>query len=305
MTQLPQDHTIQNLLAFYDRVNPILSEWLGKPVWTARETAMLCAGYVPEDNQETENPAASDLDSIAGGTPIDPRGYVPPNRRLCRASFILLEGRDAASPRDMVKRLGRLYSLTVDDQIHLMVDGSGQSSRKEVGNEFTAKVFNSLQWLLIIGNTVGLPVPARVPFGLLNALRDRLSDQSITELSTRQEKAQLAEAGAVAETKPSTKRQKLRGRQPLQTTPEKRGYHTTEEVAGLTNLLPDTLNKYAREGIAVEGFTPFKRQNGRSWQWRDGPQQALHTANTAGQAILGSQQVKSLSALLGPEPFRK
>lgn len=91
----------------------------------------------------------------------------------------------------------------------------------------------------------------------------------------------------------------------MQTTPEQRGYYKTEEVAGLTDLLPDTLNKYAREGIVVEGFTPFKRHNRRPWQWRDNRQQALHTLSAAGQAMPDSQQAKSLSSLLGPEPFKK
>ncbi|KWR75171.1 hypothetical protein RN01_30000 [Cupriavidus sp. SHE] len=287
MAQIQKEHTVQDLLAFYDRVNPVLSQWLAKPTWTREETAMLCAGFVPHDSQKGGSAAAGDsANSFEGGTSMDPDGYLPPAHNLHGGYLRLLKGKGAASPHAMVDLLRPAIPLAT------LKAGGGWA---QVRRACTLNSFKDLQWLLIIGSAVGLSVPALVPFGLLNGLRDRMVGQCAVEFPLMQEKDRCAstsvridaekaglpgmvdhavEAESVAQTKPGAGQQKLRGRQPVQTTPEGRGYHTTEEVAGLTNLLPDTLNKYARKGIAVEGFTPFKRPNGRSWQWRDRQQQA-------------------------------
>ena len=299
MTEPLQEHSVQDLLAFYDRVNPVLSEWLAKPEWTAEETAMLCAGFIPNGSKKGENAAASDVQElIAGVTPCDPERYLPPDHELCNGYRHLLAGKGAAAPRDMVNMLRPAISCEMSTS---QDGGWGEAPSLRV---LTIDSLRSLQWLLIIGNAVGLLVPALVPFSLLNGLRDRLSGQSaIIESPTKQKENQHAQTGAVA--KPPARQKKPRGRQPLHTTPATRGYFTTEEVAGLMNLLPDTLNKYARQGIAVGGFTPFKRPNGRSWQWRTDPQQALHAASTTDQAMPDSQPLKSLASLLGPKPFTK
>ena len=295
MTQPSQVHAIHDLLAFYDGLNPILTAWLAKPVWTAKETALLCAGFVPHDSAKNENAVADDFEEIKTGIPVDPHGYVPPDRQLCRAYFICLEGKEAASPLDMVKQLNRVYPLMVGSETRLTIVGE-QHSRKEVQREFRPELLGRLKWLLIIGNAVGLQVPALVPMGLLKGLHDRITSQAVNKSSTGQarfeekkgeqldiESASL-ETELMAEVRPKAKQRKPRARQFPQTTPEKRGYHTTDEVAGQTNLLPATLNKYAREGIPVEGFEPFKRQNGKSWQWRDNQQQAEYESNNnAGQ----------------------
>lgn len=299
--QLPQSHTIQNLMEVYVRVNPILSEWLAKPVWTAEETAMLCAGFVPNFKTSGENPTVNDSrESIEGHTPIDIEGYLQPNYELCRGYLHLLAGKGVASPRDMVDMLCPAMTCVMSE-VNQRDGGSELPSLRVL----TLDSLRELQWLLIIGNAVGLQVPALIPFDLLNGLRDRLTGQSVAGFPADGKQSQFAPAEPAAKIKPKIVHKKPRGRQPLKMTPRERGYHTTEEVAGLTNLRPDTLNKYAREGIAVEGFTPFKRQNGRSWQWRDGPQQSIHAANAASQAIPSSEQTKSLASLLGSRPFQK
>lgn len=301
MPQSSQVHTVPDLLAFYDRVNPVLSEWIGKSEWTAHETAMLCAGFIPNTGVNGENDTANDSqEAIEGHTPLDINGYLPPDHELHGDYLHLLTGKEAAAPRDMVN----LLCPAITSEISKVAKGE-ESTRLPSLRLLTLDTLGNLQWLFIIGNAVGLPVPALVPFGLLNGLRDRLTGQSISELPAGGKERQSATADPVAKIKPKIIQKKPRGRQPIKMTPRERGYHTTEEVAGLTNLRPDTLNKYAREGIAVEGFTPFKRQNGRSWQWRDSPQQSIHAANAASQAIPGSEQTKSLASLLGSRPFQK
>lgn len=255
---------------------------------------MLCAGFVPHDNEKGQITGAGDSESsLEGGAPIDPDGYLPAAYNRCGGYLKLLDGKGAASPHAMVDLLRPAIPLAIRET---------DCGWVEVRRPCTLNSFKDLQWLLIIGSAVGLPVPAVVPFGLLNGLRDRLVGQSAIGLPVMQEEGrcsaisaridaetdglpgmvdQGAEAGSVAQTTPGAKQQRPRGRQPSQTTPEGRGYHTTEEVAGLTNLLPDTLNTYARKGVAVEGFAPFKRHNGRSWQWRDARQQAEHDAADA------------------------
>lgn len=302
MTQATQDHSIDNLLAFYDRVNPVLSEWLAKPAWTAEETAMLCAGFLPSDSKNAADAAARDLqDSIADVTSCDPDGYLPPDYDLYDSYGHLLAGKGAGAPRSMVEMLRPAITCVISKE-NRGEEGAGLPLLRIQ----TLDSLRNLQWLLIIGNAVGLQVPALVPLGLLNGLRDRLAAQpTIVDSPAKQKWNQLAETDAVAKATPADRQKKSRGRQPSQTTPAVRGYHTTEEVAGLMKLLPDTLNKYARKGIQVEGFTPFKRQNGRSWQWRDDRQQALHAASTADQAIPGSKQARTLASFLRPKPFTK
>ncbi|KKB70020.1 hypothetical protein [Burkholderia pseudomallei] len=300
MTQLSQSHIAQDLLEFYDRVNPVLSKWLVKPTWTAEETAMLCAGFVPNFRTSGESKAAHDLQQIDGRTPIDIDGYLQPDYELYCAYLHLLTGKGEASPRDMVVLL--LPAITSETrEMNRGGEGTGFPSLRLL----TIDSLRELQWLFIIGNAVGLPVPALIPFDLLNALRDRLTSQPVIELSTNRKKGGLAATGAVAETKLSTRQRKPRGHPPVLTTPAARGYYTTAEVAGLTGLRTDTLNTYARKGVVVDGFTPFKRRNGKPWQWRDNQQQALHVAGGASHATPDPQQGKSLASLLGPTPFTK
>lgn len=263
---------------------------------------MLCAGFHPKDRKNGEAAAASDVQElIANATPCDPEQYLPPDYELYDGYRHLLAGEGAGAPRDMVDMLRPAFTWEISK-----VNRGGQGAEFPSLRVQTPDSLRNLQWLLIIGNAVGLPVPALVPFGLLNGLRDRLASQSMTIASpAKQQEKQPAEADAATKAKPPARQKKPRGRQPLHTTPEARGYYTTEEVAGLLKLLPDTLNKYARKGVVVDGFTPFKRQNGRPWQWRADPQQALDTANATGQAKPGSQPRKSLTSLLGSRPFTK
>ncbi|MFV8630697.1 hypothetical protein ACNRDB_14610 [Ralstonia pseudosolanacearum] len=298
MTQPLQNHTIQDLLAFYDRVNPVLSKWLVKPEWTAEETAMLCAGLIPNENKEVEAAIASDVpESSSSVMPCDPEGYIPADYELYDGYLHLLAGKGAAAPRDMVDMLRPAITW----EISKTNQGAGPPSLRVQ----TLDSLNNLQWLLIIGNAVGLNMPALVPFGLLNGLRDRLTSQAGTELPTRRKKGGLADAGGAVQTKSRTGQRKPRRYPPVLATPEARGYYTTAEVAGLTGLQTDTLNRYARKGMAAHGFTPFKHQNGRSWQWRDNWQQVLHMTSGSVPGELGPQQTKSLALFLGPKPFTK
>lgn len=262
---------------------------------------MLCAGFIPNENKQIEAAVASDVqESSAHVMPCDPEGYLPADYELCDGYLRLLAGKGAAAPRDMVDILRPAITWEMS-KLGQGADGAGPPSLRVQ----TLDSLENLQWLLIIGNAVGLNMPAVVPFGLLNGLRDRITGQSVTELPTKQGKGGLADAGVVVEPKPSTKQRKPRGHPPVRTTSETRGYHTTAEVAGLTGLQTDTLNTYARKGTVVEGFTPFKRQNGRSWQWRDDRQQAVHVASGSTHAKPGPQQAKSLTSLLRPKPFTK
>jgi hypothetical protein len=272
MNQPSQDSTTQDLLAFYDRVKPILSEWLAKPVWTARETAMLCAGYIPS---ECDASAASyQPESIQSSAPLDPHGYMPPDCDQCTIYLMLLDSKACAPPRDMV------HLLRPSNRKSRLMEGSdGRHRLIEIPRGFGLDRLRELQWFFIIGNAVGLQVPALVPFTLLDKLSDRVTVQHVNDSATEAEKDQPVIVDQISEAKPIATQRKLRERQPLQMTPERRGYHTTEEVAGLSNLLSETLNKYAREGRIVEGFTPFKRHNGRFWQWRDDQQQAEYEAS--------------------------
>ncbi|MGD7152636.1 hypothetical protein [Ralstonia pseudosolanacearum] len=302
MTQPQQNHTVQDLLAFYDRVNPVLSKWLIKPAWTAEETALLCAGFIPNDNNEVEAAAASDIqESSAHVMPCDPDGYLPADYELYDGYLHLLAGKGAGAPRDMVDMLRPAITWEMS-KLGQGATGAGAPSLRVL----TLDSLENLQWLLIIGNAVGLNMPAVIPFGLLNGLRDRLVGPPVPEAPTNWARklfvaveARIAEKKGIppsigeqasntepaAEATPGTRQRKPRGHPPVPTTSETRGYHTTEEVAGHMRLATDTLNKYARKGIVVDGFTPFKRQNGRSWQWRDAQQQAEYEGRAeAGQA---------------------
>lgn len=282
-------HAVDDVLDFYERVNPVLSEWLAKVKWTARETAMLCAGFVPNCSDEVQSVNDPDSqDFHEEDKPLDPGGFLPADIDVLNSFLYRLDGKEAASPRGMVKlliqsmpfalRTGRFHKEPgiVDESLRL----------------FNSDSFQELQWLLIIGNAVGVPVPTLVPFALLNRLRDRLADQP-------------AGVSGDAEARPGVRVRVRSKRQPVPTKPQERGYYTTEEVAGLMNLLPETLNKYAREEIPVEGFTPFKRLGGRPWRWRDDSQQAVHMAGTTDQATPDSPQSKSLATFLRPKPFSK
>jgi hypothetical protein len=293
MNQPSPDDTTPDLLAFYDRVKPVLAKWLAKPIWTARETAMLCAGYIPHDAPECEKSAGRDqTESIQNLSPIDPHGYVPPDCALCSNYLWLLTGKEAAPPRDMVQLLRPTNRKTILTSIE-----GGQQRAVEMQRAFNLRALRELQWFFIIGNAVGLQVPALVPFSLLNELSNRLRDHPASDLETvnaqpqptvvsAPSNAESVESPVVAplasEATPKATRRNVKKRQTPQMTPEQRGYHTTEEVAGLTNLLPSTLNKYARERHHVEGFTPYKRGNGgKVWQWRDDQQQAAYEGRTA------------------------
>lgn len=293
MTEPSQDYSIQGLLAFYERVNPVLSEWLAKPVWTSAETALLCAGLLPPGNQRrTANRQDNPQDSSDGSVPIDPEEYLPPDRELYASNVMLLAGKEAASPPDMVNVLRRAMPRATQ-----RVKQGGKEVWVDCRRSLTPKALRDLQWLLVIGNALGLQVPAVVPFSLLNGLRNRLIGQSVPISQTGR--------AAVQATRAEQRKPQGRPRSQTQPQPQERGYYTTEEVAGRTNLQPDTLNKYARQGIPVEGFTPFKRQKGRFWQWRDAAQQALFDASVVGQATPGSAPAKSLASLLGSKPFAK
>jgi hypothetical protein len=287
MKQKSPEYTTQDLLAFYDRVKPVLHEWLAKPVWTARETAMLCAGYVPHNRSECEKSETCDQpESIPDGAPIDPHGYVPPDCDLYSYYLMLLTGKEAAPPRQMVQMLA-----PVSRKANLVNVGEGRRAWIEVRRAFNLGVLRELQWFFMIGNAVGLQVPALVSFGLLDQLSRRTTDRPINDAVTVKAHTQTetdpvlssvesSEPSGVAhltpEARPIVTQRNVKKRQPPPTTPEERGYHTTEEVAGLLKLQPDTLNKYAREDKRVEGFKPYKRENGRVWQWRNEQQQAVY-----------------------------
>ncbi len=246
---------------------------------------MLCAGYIPHESLEDGSSITPHFqESISYGTLIDPHGYVPPNHELHNVYLELLSGKQAASPYDMVNLLRPAIS-TAYSRINTGQEYKWATSKRL----FTLKALREFQWFLIIGNAVGLQVPAIVPFDLLNGLRDQLVCPPVSKSSTEQswtepKKGEQPDisyimAGAQSVQEPEVKQRKFRERQLPQATPEVRGYHTTEEVAGLTNLLPATLNKYARAGTTVEGFTPFKRQGGKAWQWRNDRQHAEYDAS--------------------------
>ncbi|WP_439889661.1 hypothetical protein ACS7SF_10075 [Ralstonia sp. 25C] len=272
MKQFSQSGTTKDLLAFYERVEPILSKWLAKPAWTARETAALCAGYIPENRDSMVGDLQGETSSCS---PIDPLEYLQSDPSLYRGYLRLLGNRAPAPPCDMVSRLRPMLSTA-----YIGSDNEGEAQWIEVRRRLSTESLNELRWLLIIGNAVGLHLPTLVPFGLLNELRASLNGQCVnpsaaarpvvTDIPPKTESVSQEEAKAT--------RQGLRESQLPPMTAEQRGYYTTAEVAGLTRLLPDTLNKYAREGRLVDGFTPFKRQNGKPWQWRDTQQQAAYEA---------------------------
>lgn len=278
VNQLSQNYTPQELLDFYYRVRPVMAQWLAKPVWTASEAAMLCAGYVPHPN--SENSAKSEeQDSPCNRVPIDPQGYIEPNPELYSANLDRLKSKEAASPLDMVRLL-----QPTSRKASLMNLG-GQRTWVEMKRPFNLQEIKKLQWFFIIANAVGLPVPAIVPFRMLNTLLDQGAVLSKPISASREAQDQLKATAAwsldgkeewrgavfVPHTTTETRQRKSRERQPLPTTPKERGYYTTEEVAGLINLLPATLNQYARQGKLVTGFVPFK--DGRKvWKWRVDPQ---------------------------------
>ncbi|MRS98744.1 hypothetical protein GJQ57_08750 [Ralstonia pickettii] len=268
MKQSPLGDTTKDLLAFYARVEPVLSKWLAKSLWTARETAALCAGYVPEDEDSTVDRLQAEIASYRA---IDPLEYLQPDQGLYRSYRHLLGDHTPASPCDMVTLLRPAFSIAYTEG-----DNGGATRWIEIRRPLKIEGLSELQWLLIIGNAVGLQVPALVPFGLLNELRATVNVQSVhASASGRQTVAGLPpRTDSVSRGGGQNESRMFRQNQPPPMTAEQRGYHTTAEVAALTGLLPDTLNKYAREGRFVEGFTPFKRQNGKSWQWRDAQQQA-------------------------------
>jgi len=247
---------------------------------------MLCAGYVPHDAPEYEMSEAGDeLKSIQEGTPMDPLEYLPPNYELYSDYFRQLTDKEAAPPLDMVKLLSLVRRTSLDNI------AGGRHTLVEVRRMFNLMAMKELQWLLIVGNAVGLPMPALVPFGLLDKLSSRLINQPESDSESARglgqsdvtsalgigERAEAPTAGGLAsEAKPTGVPRKPRERQPQLTTHQERGFYTNDEVAGLINLLPDTLNKYAREGRTITGYTPFKRQNGKSWHWRNNQQQAAY-----------------------------
>jgi len=268
VTQLSKEYSTLGLLAFFNRVNPVLSAWLDQPTWTAEETALLCAGFLPP-REVTDIGEGKHQEPSGRLVPIDSEEYLPSNRKLLHISSKLLAGKRAASPHDMVNVLRPVMRAAI-----YRMDQEDQEIWAEGPRAFGPSSFKDLEWLLVIGNAVGWQVPAIVPLSLLNGFRDQLTGHSASIPDTRAVEVQAKEI----------EQRKPRGRQSVPTTPAQRGYYTTEEVAGFLNLQPDTLNKYARESVHVEGYTPFKRQNGRAWQWRDAAQQALFNKSPVGQA---------------------
>lgn len=252
----------QHLLNFYERVGPILAAWVEKPSWAPHEAAALCAGFIPPAPAED---GVVPLPSY----PIDPEKLLVADLGLYRGYLSNLRNAASAPPREIMRSMSLIAPIyDADNEYFLEV-------RELFGRHSLAKY----RWVCIIGNAVGLPLPALVPFSLLDAFKRRLDEKHAngSRLSAAQDgmPAEIVGSGtgfvvASASGTPSNERRRTsRVRERPSVSPMDRGYYTTEEVSGLTRLARETLTKYARLGTAVEGFVPFKPQNRRAWHWRD------------------------------------
>ncbi|MBU9268712.1 hypothetical protein [Burkholderia gladioli] len=249
------------------------------PTWTAEETAMLCAGYAPNENDADQRSIPTGLrDDVIDGSPLDPEEYLPADPVLYGNLLRVLRGyhRKAAAPRDMMERLG-------------VTNGVSQSSngaRIQPKDLLRQDTIDRLRWLLIVGNAVGLRLPALVPFGLLNELHERLTVRTDTLRSgaydaaypggieergegENNEKEHPLGTGSEADIRLKNHHSRNSVTQSHKLKPDQRGFYTTEEVAGLTHLQPSTLTKYARAGRPVPGFKPYKPQGSKAWRWLD------------------------------------
>lgn len=268
------EYGIKELIAFYWRVEPVLSKWLAKPVWTANETAMLCAGFAPNERSvESDRKTVSQGDVFVDGSPMDPDGYLPADpvlygnllRRLRRLPV------DSATPREMTERLGISRGISQGN------DGTAIELKPLLRRD----VIEELHWLFIIGNAVGLGVPAIVPFGLVRALLNAPADRSPTNAASQGESCERPVAGTSISMATSTLRGEDHNREDAESyplPPAQRGFYTTEEVAAFTNLKPETLTRYARQQKPVPGFTPYKLSGVKGWRWR------THGGRLAGHA---------------------
>lgn len=273
-------YVAEELIAFYCRVEPVLSDWLVKPVWTAKQTAMLCAGFAPNACMvDSRTTATNSDDLVINGSPMDPEGYLPANsalygnlfRRLCRL------GADAA-PLEMMKRLG----------VSRGISKGSAGIRIELKALLGLEVIDELQWLFIVGNAVGLRLPAIVPFGLVKALlaacdqehasilqkrRDNRPLRSIEDEDVKEGRGQLHAVESVLSGTLASVKERHNGKDGRydQVLREQRDFYTTEEVALLTNLRPQTLTKYARQLRPIAGFSPYKPEGTKAWRWRAEP----------------------------------
>jgi len=283
--------SIQNLLDFYERVKPTVSEWIAKPVWSRYEAAALCSGFIP-----VTEPGSDDVSPPF--KPIDPEAVVPADADLYRCYLASLRDMSPAAPLKVMQAM-KLVPPIYDPFTGNFMD---------VKVLLTRQSLITYQWVCIMGNAVGLEWPALVPFTLLDALHERIREDEahdfdlpmakqhpmMAEGDSTQSVAQTvamvcsdsATEGAVPmpEAEPNEKQSSGRGQDRPAVSPKLRGYYTTEEVGGLTELAPGTLNKYARVGTPVNGFTPFKHEKRKAWHWRDAEQQREHDMSTKDQA---------------------
>lgn len=284
MTKKTVTLSFRALLDFYERVMPVLSEWLAKPVWSAHEAAALCSGYVPVHG----NNAGGD-EPRQPTVPLDSEHIVPARPDLFQGYLFDMRNMVPKPPRDVMQSI----ALTPPTRM-----GSIFATHKVPLNRHTLVHY---QWACILSNAVGLPVPALVPFGLLEAFAERRNLLRAAKPVVHQEGGQDIAAGDDAEHR-SAKLQResvddseghdlfvgdgqmaiARGSgrryERPQLHPRNRGFYTTGEVSALTELAPETLTRYARSGTPVAGFTPFKPEKRRAWHWRDAEQQRAVTA---------------------------
>ncbi|WP_333998181.1 hypothetical protein [Burkholderia orbicola] len=270
--------SVTELIDFYDRVNPVLSKWLAKPTWTASDTAMLCAGFAPNEcSSEKQAASNGEISTVLDGVPLDPDEYLPSNPVLY--GNLLRRFRDlridVGTPKEMMERLG------VSRGISQAENGVKIAARDMLRRE----VIDQLHWLFIIGNAVGLKLPAIIPFGLVSALRGRhsghFSDKSQEGTGTGTGSGSGLRQPLVGPSSGKSTSHNQHVSDLLNIGPVQRGFYTTEEVARLTNLKYLTLTKYARQRRPIAGFSPYKPQGAKAWRWRDDQQQSAYEAGNS------------------------
>lgn len=221
---------------------------------------MLCAGFAPNEcSSEKQAASNGEVSTVLDGVPLDPDEYLPSNPVLY--GNLLRRFRDLridiGTPKEMMERLGVSRGIS-------QAENGVKISTKDI---LRREVIDQLHWLFIIGNAVGLKLPAIVPFGLVSALRGARSghfadkSQEGTRSGLRQS---LVGSSSGKSTSHSQHVSDLPNIGPVQ-----RGFYTTEEVARLTNLKYLTLTKYARQRRPIAGFSPYKPQGAKAWRWRD------------------------------------
>lgn len=221
---------------------------------------MLCAGFAPNEcSSEKQAASNGEVSTVLDGVPLDPDEYLPSNPVLY--GNLLRRFRDLridiGTPKEMMERLGVSRGIS-------QAENGVKISTKDI---LRREVIDQLHWLFIIGNAVGLKLPAIVPFGLVSALRGARSGH-FADKSQEGTRSGLRQPLVGSSSGKSTSHNQHVSDLP-NIGPVQRGFYTTEEVARLTNLKYLTLTKYARQRRPIAGFSPYKPQGAKAWRWRD------------------------------------